>query len=61
MPPSIVARSQPTAALRFAIFAARTAITMVKLLESRTPVMTVALRMLGHSKGMGQCSLATRT
>ena len=58
----MVASIQPTAALRLPWFMACTAITMVKLLESRQKVMMVEKMMLGEKwNGVGQLGLASRT
>src|SRR5207302_291780 len=60
-PPAMVARIHPTAAFRLPWFMACTAITMVKLLESRQNVMMLEKMMLGEKwNGFGQSGLATR-
>src|ERR1017187_3331517 len=54
-PPAMVARIQRVAALRLPWFMACTAITMVKLLESRQNVMMLEKMMLGEKwNGLGQ-------
>src|SRR4051794_6099418 len=60
-PPAMVARIQFPAFLRSPWFIEWTAITIVKLLESRQKVMTLEKMMLGKkSKGFGQSGLETR-
>src|SRR5947209_12339680 len=60
-PPAMVARIHLAAALRFPWCIAWTAITMVKLLESRQNVITVEKIMAGEkSNGFGQSGLVTR-
>src|SRR5512146_151766 len=60
-PPAMVARIHPPAALRLPWFIAWTAMTMVRLLESRQNVITVEKMMLGvKSNGFGQSGFDTR-
>src|SRR6267142_5155129 len=60
-PPTMVARIHPTVALRFPWFMACTAITMVRLLDSRQNVITLEKMMLGEKgKGVGQLGVESR-
>ena len=57
----MVARIHPPAALRLPWFMACTAITIVRLLESRQKVMMLEKMMLGEKwNGVGQFGLETR-
>src|SRR5262249_26665985 len=61
-PPTMVASSHFLAAARSFFLEAPTAITIVKLLDSRHRIMMVRKTMLGlKGKGVGQFWLATRT
>src|SRR6266568_4048717 len=60
VPKNIVARSHTRVFFRSATLAARTASTMVTELESRHPVIIVALMMLDLPKGVGQFGVEMR-